>query len=176
MSNTENTIMNYALFVIIPILVFLVFFFVKKANKKAEKSMDENNFVIREPKIYLWIGIICAVFFCGLFVLMCMFPNDTAEWWTYLVFSLFGISGICLVIYCVVWKLEIKDNQIIYTPFIGRKRSLIFDDIKKVKLKNGQKIVAYGDNNKKLFAVEFTSNGFNILVSRLKKERIYFEE
>jgi hypothetical protein len=45
-----------------------------------------------------------------------------------------------------------------------------------VKLKNGQKIVAYGDNNKKLFAVEFTSNGFNILVSRLKKERIYFEE
>jgi len=176
MINTENTIINYTLFAIIPILVFLVLFLVKRANKKVEKSMDENNFVLREPKIYLWIGIICTVFFCGLIVLMCIFPNDTAEWWTYLVFALFGILGIYIIFYCVRWKLEIEGNQIIYTPFIGKKRSFIFSDIKKIKLKNGQKIIAYGDNNKKLFAVEFTSNGFNILVSRLKKERIYFEE
>jgi hypothetical protein len=175
MSNAESTIMNYAVFVITPILAFLVLFFVKKANKKAEKSMDENNFTLREPKIYLWIFAGCAVFFGGLFVFMCMFPNDTVEWWTYLVCSLFWISGICLVIYCVRWKLEIDNNQIIFTPFIGRKRSFTFDDIKKAKLKNGQKIIAYGDNNKKLFAVEFTSKGFNILVARLKKERIYFE-
>jgi len=168
--------MNYTLFVIIPILVFLVLFLVKKANKKAEKSMDENNFVIREPKIYLWIGIICAFFFCGLIVLMYIFPNDTAEWWTYLVFALFGMLGFYIIFYCVRWKLEIEGNRIIYTPFIGKKRLFTFDDIKKVKLKNGQKIIAYGDNNKKLFAVEFTSKGFNILVPRLKKERIYFEE
>lgn len=168
--------MNNIMYIIIPILVFLVFTFVKKANKKSEKNMDENNFVLRQPKIFIWIGVICAIFFCVLIVLMSVFPNDTAEWWVYLVFSFFVILGFFLIFYCVKWELRIEDNQIIYTPFIGKKIIFTIGNIKKAKLKNGQKIIAYDDKNKKLFSVEYTCNGFNVLVSRLRREQISFEE
>jgi len=168
--------MNGILFIIIGILVFLVLTFVKRTNQKAEKSMDENNFVLRQPKIFFVIGVICAVFFCSLIVLMCIVSNDSAEWWVFLIFSSCAILGFYIIFYCVKWELKIEGNQIIYTPFIGKKNSFAVSDIKKAKLKNEQKIIAYDVNNKKLFAVEFTCNGFNVLVSRLKKEQIPFEE
>ena len=168
--------MNNIMYIIIPVIVFLVFTFVKKANKISEKIMDENKFVLRQPKIFFWIGIICTIFFCALIVLMSIFPNDSAEWWIYLVFSLFVILGFFLIFYCVRWELKIEGNQIIFKPFIGKKNLFTIDNIKKVKFKNGQKIIAFNDNNNKLFSVEYTCNGFNVLVSRLKKEQVSFEE
>jgi hypothetical protein len=167
--------MDNIMYIIIPILVFLVFTFLFNANKKSEKIMDENNFILRQPKLVLWIGIICTLFFSALIVLMSIFPNNTAEWWVYLIFSLFVILGFFLIFHCIRWELKIEVNQIIYTPFIGGKRLFTIDNIKRVKLENGQKIIAY-DGNKKLFSVEYQCNGFNVLVSRLRKEQIPFEE
>ena len=163
--------MDYIKYFIIGALVIIMFKFVKMEVKKSESSMNESNFALRQPKIFLWIGIIGTVF---LTVCMIIFPNDTGEWWVYLIFSLSVALGLWLIIYCLKWELNIKDNEIIYSPFIGKKKLLTMNNITRVKYKNGQKLIAF-DGQKKLFSVEFSCRGFNVLVSRLKNEQIHFE-
>jgi hypothetical protein len=163
---------NMVLYVIIAFLVLIIFVAIRKEVKSAEKNMNENHFAVRQSKTVLWIGIICTVFFCALIVLMIMFPNDTAEWWVFLVFSLAAVWGLCIILYCVAWELRVEDNQITYSPFIGKKKSFPIDFITKIKF-NGQQIKAYAAN-KKLFTVDSSCRGYNILVFRLKNEQIPF--
>ena len=166
--------MSKIMYFVIPLLVITVFFIVKKANKKAEKNMDENSFKVRQPMIFIWIGIICALFFSALLVYSLIFPDDTTDWVVYLIFSIFAVLGIFLTIYCIVWELRIEGDHIVYMPFVGIKRNYSLNSITRIKLYNNQKVKAYA-GEKKLFSVEPTSRGYNVLISRLKKEQIYFD-
>ena len=161
-------------YIIIPLVVIIIFFIAKKSNRKAEKNMDENHFSVQQPKIFLWIGIICVAFFCALIVLMTLFPNDTAEWWVYVIFSFFVLLGLFLIIYCSTWKLQIENDQIVYCPFFGIKRNFLITSITNIKTYNGQKIKAYIDD-KKIFTIEYTAKGYGVLISRLKNEQMPFK-
>jgi hypothetical protein len=154
--------------------VYLVLTFAKREVEKAEKDMDENNFVIRQPKTFFWVGIMCPVFFGGLIVFAIISNISTAVWWVYLVFSFFTALGLFLVYYCRKWELKVENNQITYSPVFGKKKSFNIDYITKVKFKPGRMVTAFNEN-KKLFSVEYLFKGFNVLVSRLKKEQINFE-
>ena len=140
-------------------------------------DMDENHFVIRQPRVFLWIGVICVLFFCALIVLMVVFSNETTVWWVYLGFSFFVALGLFLMIYCITWELRIDDNQIEYCSFVGMKKVFTFQNVTRVELKsmqNGmQQIKAY-DGKEKLFATDSNCRGYNVLISRLKKEQIPF--
>ena len=157
--------------IVISAIVFIVFLFTKKEVKKSELNMDENNFVLRQPKIFLWVGIICAGFFSALIVFAILYPNETSVWWVYLIFGFFAALGLYLIFYCIRWEIKIEDNQISYTPSIGKKRLFTFDQITNVKYKPGQKITAFS-GTKKLLSVDFSSKGFNVLAFRLKKEEM----
>jgi len=41
--------MSKVIYFVIPLLVMMVFFIVRKGNEKAEKNMDENCFKVRQP-------------------------------------------------------------------------------------------------------------------------------
>jgi hypothetical protein len=163
------------MYIIIPGLVWLIFIIIKKEVKKSEKNMDEKYFLVRQSKVVLWIGIICALFFFSLIILMTIFPNDTAEWWIYPVFIVCSISGILMALYCIKWEIKIENDEIMYTPFFGKKKTFSIGSIKKIKSKNGQQIKAY-DEKGKLFSVESNCRGYNVLISRLKNEQIPFED
>jgi hypothetical protein len=79
-----------------------------------------------------------------------------------------------MALYCIKWELKIENDQIIYTPFFGKRKTFSIGSITKIKLKNGQQIKAY-DEKGKLFSVEFNCRGYNVLISRLKNEQIPFE-
>jgi hypothetical protein len=160
---------------IIPIIVWVIFLAAKKEVKTAEKSMDLEHFVITQSKLFLVVGIICAVFFLALLILMTIFPNDTAEWWVYLVFSLFVLLGLSLTFYCATWKIEIDENQIQYSPFPWVKRQFLFTDITKVKNQNQQQIKVYSAD-KIILKVDWNCRGFNVFKERLEKEQILFED
>lgn len=160
--------------VFIPVLAFIVFFIVKREVKTSEKNMDQNHFEVRQSKIVLVIGIICAVFFSGLIVWMTMIPNDTVNRLVYIFFSLFVILGLFLAVYCAVWKVKIDGSQIIYRQFTGIKKKFAFTDITKVKMKNQQQIKVYA-KDKVIFKVDWNCKGFNVLVERLRNEQIPFE-
>jgi hypothetical protein len=159
---------------IIVILVWIIFIIIKKEVKNSEKNMDEKYFLVRQSKIILWMGVICALFFFYLIILTIIFPDDTVEWWVYLAFTMFAISGILVTLHCIKWELKIENDKIIYTPFFGEKKIFPISSIKKVKSKNRQQIKVY-DEKGKLFSVESNCRGYNVLISRLKSEHIPFE-
>jgi len=72
------------------------------------------------------------------------------------------------------YELKIERNQITFTPLIGKKRSFTFDQITKVKIESIQygmgKAVNALNGKKRLFWTNSSHRGYNLLVSRLKKE------
>ena len=166
--------MSYITYIIIAFVVFGLFYLVKYLNKKAEKTMEESNFKVRQPIIFLIVGIICAVLFSAITIYTAIFPDDTMEWWIYFIFSLFAVLGIFITIFCLIWEIRIENENIIYTPFFGAKRNYCIKNITKVKLFNNKKIKVYS-GDKKLFSIEPTSKGYNVFISRIKKEQIVFD-
>jgi hypothetical protein len=155
-------------------VVFVVFLFTRREVKAAEKKMDENCFEVRQPKMFLICGIICGAFFLGLTVWAAVFPDDSTEWWVFLVFLFFVLLGLALTVYCAVWKIKIDGDRIVCRQFIGKEKSFAFSEITKVKLKNQQSVKAYS-SDKVIFKAEWNCKGFNVLVERLRKEQIPIE-
>ena len=167
--------MNRIAYFFIPALVYLVFMIAKNEIRESERVMDENNILIRQPKIYLWVGIICGTFFLGIEIFMTMKPNESSELWVHLVFNFFALFGTLLAVYCLRWEVKIEQNQITYSGFSRRKVRFTVDEITKVKHIVNRKIIVYR-GAKKQFSVDVNSKGFRILVSRLENEKtIHFE-
>lgn len=172
--------MRYLSYLIIPLVIAVVLVGINREGSKAEKGMDENNFVVRQSKIVMWIGIICALFFGVLIILMSAFPNDTAQWWVYLIFFLFVILGTVLAVHCMIWALKISGDEIRHTAIFKKEQSISFGDITKVKIKrlqnNQMEEIKVYSHDKKVFSVESYCRGYHILIARLQKEGVAFEE
>lgn len=170
--------MNAVTYLIIFVVVGIIFALIIKQAQRAEKNMDSNNFVIRQSKIIMWLGIVCIIFFGACLVLMSLFPNDTAVLWVYLVFIMFIIFGALLALFSIYWEIRVTGNEIRFSSIFSRGKTFTFADIHRVKLKNPtspyQYIIIYS-RTKRLLRVESTSIGYNILVDRLKQEQITFK-
>ena len=156
--------------------IIIILILIQIINKKAEKKFDENNFVLRPPKLLLFIGIIGVLFFGGLMLISVLHPDpeERFEFLVYIVLFIFFILSLYIVLYCFLWKLCIENEQIIYYPVFGQNRYFTFKCITKVKIKNNQVLKAYS-GEEKLFSVYHTTVGFDILISRFKNEGIRFE-
>ncbi len=142
-------------------------------NKKvleAEKPIDENNFVVRNAKANMWVGIIGAVI-CGALII---YPSDTSALWVYICFSAFFLLGLSLAIWCAVWKIEVTDNEVyLTTPFVRRK-AFTFDRITKIKFKGNDqvnRITVYVDE-KNLFTVQSDCRGYLAFIKKLESEHL----
>jgi len=132
--------------------------------KKIERNMNENDFIIRQPKLDLVVYILFIVLFAALFFLPLL------------------LSCLIPIILLHRWKVTVKENQITFTPYFSKTKTFPFDHITKAKeriISMKGKDIIYMDvyhNTKKLFSVPHVCPGFNILVSRLKSEGVYIEE
>ena len=168
----SSTIINS---LITPLLIVLVLSFIFRAMKKeaakAEENMDGNHFLIRQSKFTIWIGIVCVLFFGGIMIAMTLFPNDTATWWVYFIFALFGMLGIGLALFGIFWKVEIIDDNISYhSPFKSPKH-FSFEEITNVKIKRSTMIqVVLYSGKRKLFSLDSSCKGFGLFVERLKEK------
>jgi amino acid permease len=167
-----------ATYLILPVLIWIVYAAIRKEIRNSEKNMDESCFSVRQSKIVLWISILCTLLFFLLLVAMAIFPNDndTGEWGLYLAIPLLFIAiGTLMTLYCIKWEIKIENDRITYTPFLGKKKTFLIRSIKEVKAKDGRPIKVCGEQGK-LFSVEPNCRGCNVLISRLKRESIPFEE
>ena len=171
--------MQYLSFLIVPVILGAIFAAAKKDAAKAEKNMDENNFIIRQPKFFMWIGILCALVFGAALIFMSIFPNDTAEWWIYLMFFVFVLLGLLLILVYIIWEIKIEGDNVYFKSLIIHK-NFTFADITKVKIKNPnpqndqyQQAVLYA-GTKRIITVESFCRGYGILIKRLKKENLHF--
>lgn len=162
---------------LIPLAISLVVAAMNREVLKAEKHMDERCFIVRPPRTMIWLGLVCALFFGALIVLMTIFPNDTTDWWVYLIFSLFTLGGSAIIIFCIFWKLEIVENEFHYVPFLGQRKIFRFDEIKKCKVKHrgtpNESIRLYSET-RKLMTIDMNYRGYNILIRRLQQAGIPF--
>ncbi|WNY28433.1 hypothetical protein MmiEs2_06180 [Methanimicrococcus stummii] len=162
--------MDFIMYLIIFFAVLLMIFIAMWENKRSEKKMDDYNFTVRQPRVYLAVSILGILFgFLMLILMTIVFPNDTADLWVYLFFLLYLAFSLLFFIYCISWKVHVENDQISYSPFAGINKNFAISDITNVKIRYGE-LKAYS-GNKKLFSVAAMSNGYKKLASRLQKEQ-----
>lgn len=141
-------------------------------------GVSDNNFIVRESKSTMLIMILCVLFFGACIMLMFIFPNDTVDWWGYLIFSLLFLLGVYGLLRYIFWRIEVKGNEFCYTSFLALKKKFTLNSISKVKIKNPdspyQKITIFS-GTKKILPVESNCIGYNLLVEYLIQEHIAFE-
>ncbi len=60
--------MHFLAYLIIPVVLSVIFAGACKQSFRAEENMQENNFIVRLPKTFVFIGIIGALFFGALII------------------------------------------------------------------------------------------------------------
>ena len=170
--------MNYLSFLLIPIVVGLVFTGIKKDVLNREKNMDENNFVIRQSRVVFWVGIICLFVFSVLIVVISIFPDETVDFFTYAVFSLFLCLGLGLTLHSLSWSVRITGGEMQLNTMFKRGETYTFAMLDKAVMKKqntpAEQLILYA-NSKKLFAVDKQYSGYHVLLSRLINEQIKFD-
>ncbi|MDF2613803.1 MAG: hypothetical protein K0S71_1589 [Clostridia bacterium] len=164
--------MQYLSFAIIPIVTSFIYLIVKKENEKAVKSYSNDQFVMRLPKTYKWIGAICALFFLSLFILMSIFPNDTAEIWVGVGFIAFMALGLSLIVAQVRGQLCIFSDFFIYKTVFGREYRYKFGEVKSVKLTQNTLTIK---THNKVFFVDAHALGVEVLLQKLDENQ-FLEE
>jgi hypothetical protein len=146
------------------IICSVIFAAAKKAARKAEKQIDPNDFIIRQPKFALKYYIFLTVGFFLLYGLILLGLADGGieelkERWLVmlLTFSPFMALGPFLIIIWNRWKIVVKGNQITACSYFGKEKTFTFDYITKVE---------YGFNTGKMGRIEF-------LAAYHEKEKLY---
>ena len=153
---------------IAPIIIALIYGFTIFMKARAERNMDENNFVIRPAKfIYMWIGLI------GLILPVTAIAVGNYHWGQ----ILFIAAGIYLIREQMLYRVYIRGNEISYKRLFKDKKTFTFDDIKEVYIVgNDPKTVGLYSETQKLLSVASTEVGYTTLIKRSKKEGKIKEE
>ncbi|GBU27006.1 hypothetical protein R84B8_00526 [Treponema sp. R8-4-B8] len=177
----------YLLIIFSCVLCFIVPFLAMREANKTGKITDADDFTVRKPKTNLIIFILFIVFLLFIYVMSLMSIEDQSQKFTFA----FGFLPVLLlfnfiVFICVRWKVKVKDKQITFTPYFGRKKNFGFDNITMVKygiklilMKNGSTvqrdyIKAYHEK-KTLFFLRDDYPGFRTFVQKLKDESVPIE-
>ncbi len=124
-----------------------------------------SNYVMRQPRFVLWIGVIDAAFCFVIIVTSIAVGNKTMGPLTILGFTGFALLGTFLAVYVIQWRITVKrDLLIIRMPF-HRAREVKLGDISMVKYKYSG-IIGY-INGKRVFAADNIVSGFDLLCVRL---------
>lgn len=162
--------MQYLPFGIILLVISFILLIAKKENENTVKNyVNEEYFLVKLPKVYFWVGVVCSIFFTSLLILMILFPNDTAAIWVGLVFIGFTALGLFLTASQIKSQINLYKDYFIYTTVLGRKYNYKYTEIMKVKLTlNTLKIKTVN----KTFYVDTHALGLEIVLKRFKENGI----
>jgi len=135
------------------------------------RSLDEEEITIHYSVVYRWVGIVCVSIFVCFIILMTIFPNDTAETWTYLVFGIFVLLGLYLILESYLWKIKVykKEDYYDFTSSFGRKYRVFYAEITHYKVGNNFIKIK---TNKKVFYVDTKALNLEYLLQMLKKNKV----
>ncbi len=170
----------------------------KKSKEGAEKlipeyySMAGEHFTVSQPGIRLGASIFLLVMFGGGGLLILLFSFDQVIEYYRSVETVWDavfpplLFFICLaplifisiwtLLKAIFWKVEVYEEQIVYTSFTGKKTVFTFKDITEVKTyfaQTGKAIKVYV-KGKKVFEAEPACGNYYVLLSRLESEGLYF--
>ncbi|MCL1919199.1 MAG: hypothetical protein FWG14_13065 [Peptococcaceae bacterium] len=159
------------IFSLASILFYIMITSRERESKRKEQRMSEDDFIVTVPGFIKWPGIICGVLSCvgfGFFIIiMTLFPNGTATWWVYTMFSLFVLLGVFLTVFLARWKIKIKGENI-YVSSILTNKVFAFSDI--TSLKFSQKEVKAYSGKIRIFSASCYYIGYEMLIKKLKSK------
>ena len=135
-----------------------------KTRSPATVLQHASTGLIRLPKLYLWVGILCSLFFAALAVLSWAVPNGTGSWWTTLVFAAFTLLGLSIVVAYVNWRIELYGVYFVYRTFFGQQYEHVFSDIIRVSATENT-IRVYTE--KKCFYVDLHAVGIQSFLEKI---------
>lgn len=157
---------------VIPAILGIITSAIYKHNSdEFMKNLKKEYIVIRLPKAYRWIGVTGTVVFSFAFVLMVLFPNDSASVWVGVGFSAFILTGLFIVTITFTWKIDIFCSQdyFIYRSMAGRTHRLEYKDI--IQYEDKGDVYVLETKNKK-FYVDAKAINVGFLISKLNTSRV----
>ena len=167
--------MQFMVHLITPIIILIVLSVIidrifEHNNKEIIKNLKEEHIVIRLPKAYMWVGVSESAFCVICLILMYYFPNDTADLWVWIGFSVFLLLGLYIISKTLIWKVEIfrSKDYFLYKPFL-KPRIIRYDEC--VSYKFTQNTFILKTNKKKIRIDNFATN-FDFLLAILKQYKV----
>ena len=148
---------------------------------KSNRKMDEDNFVLRVPKVFQWFAVLIT--FCLLVVAIFVFfasrgdYNSTAGLVVSLVVVAAAIYFLYLSAYHILYETRITGNEIRHKELFYPEYTFTFDEIKKAQFKRsgaGTFLTVFSETET-LFVVEPSYIGYSLLLSRLDREGVRIE-
>ncbi len=168
---------RFIAYALIPIVLYVIFYFVDKQNdKKAIINLEKEHIIIRTPNAFLWIGIIGTLIF-SIFILFTIFPNNISSpigkniWWVLLIFCSFDLLGIYIIFNTLVWKIEIfkTKDYFLYKPLFKTYKIKYKDCLWFTIKDNG--VLVIKTNTKNVNANTFFTN-YEFLLAMLVKHGV----
>ena len=98
-------------YILIPLLITVVIAGMNKEVLKAEKDMNENNFIICQSRILLWVCIILTLLF-GVGTVAMLISQGDADKGVFVIFFFFTLICLCFAMYSIWEYGKISDRMI----------------------------------------------------------------
>ena len=150
-----------------------------KKSRKLEKEIVTKNFVVRPPRILLWLALLLFVVFGGFTSIGIFFDTDDSGW-AIVVLAFIAIVGPLILIYAYYnYRLEVSSENIYYNSLILSEKFVGFKDIDYVKTNvggynQGFTMKIYSDG-KRVIYLDSSFVGYSQLEKRLRDEGIAFK-
>ena len=134
------------------------------------KKYDKNLKILKPPLLIFFIGLV-GFTLCNVIILITLFVAFNEENLAFAIGGfIFSFLGLWVMLYGLNWKIEIKEESLIYRNMFGRKREFKYNDITKLKrIKIGGYRIYFG---KKSIAVDYFIKGADNLWDILKVLKI----
>lgn len=140
---------------------FVIQYFLTK-NKTKNKGKPVNKNIVKQHIIILYTGIFgFAVFTSG-----GIFAVIDKEWTAVTIILIFSTSCLLMIIYQLIWKIEVTKEGIIFRNIFGIQRKYIYDVLETRRINNGYKI--YNKEKKRTITrVSYYCQNFNTVEMKI---------
>lgn len=97
---------------LVVLAVTLLFSAMKKwSEKKCQQDRGKENFVLRHPRITLWVGCLGGICFLGLLIWACFVSSDASRILSALVFGGLFLLSVALILSTLSWRVEVSRKK-----------------------------------------------------------------
>jgi hypothetical protein len=148
-------------------LVTLLMNYFKKTSKKTPAADEKGNIVLKLSMVYGIIGLISFILGAAVLVygLLEYDPEDIGA--QIGIFILFGGLGFLLILITITHRIFISDKEITQRTILGKRKSIMWEDIKSAKFNPSSDYLVIMSDEKKIRCEPFLI-GFPVLVKLLE--------
>jgi hypothetical protein len=162
---------KYARYIASGVVIIIVILINSLLRKSLEKNKDKNNEasnIIRQPKQYLYAGILILSICVVLSIFFALLPSSAIAGYVdeysrlqlFVVPTLLFFPGIYITVLQLNWKIEIKESEFEFTNSFGRKRAYKFDEI---DVKQLSRCTRFYKNKKHIVGISMLQENYDSL-------------